>query len=382
MSVDIHRTVVTSFEKCQTNEENSGYEQDGGVYLFDVDILSDKSAIVASSSDNCISFYDVESLKQIRRIKAHSQIINGFDTSKSTPATIFSASSDSFVMGWDLRIAGDIPMMRIKLSDEVTALSVGVTDTLLAAGCSTAVSFYDIRGGGKASKLGEYSDIHTDTITQLRFSTANSQLLASGAEDGLMTVYNTAASDGDDAVVSILNTECPIRRMGYFGNDDEAMYCLSTTETASFWHVATAQRVCDFSNIRSELESEYLVDCIYDTASDTLSILAGKYDGSAKLAVVEPTGLRVTAQLPSGGHNATIRCARNYICNNQQQMRFITGGEDARLCSWNYSMSADVGHNQSMNTCPAEGPLGGSSNSNLKSASSTNKKSQRKQKPY
>lgn len=381
MSVDIHRTVVTSFEKCQTNEENLGYEQDGGVYLFDVDILSDRSAIVASSSDNCISFYDIESLQQIRKIKAHSQIINGFDTSKSTPTTIFSASNDSLVLGWDLRIAGDSPTIRIKLSDEVTALSIGVTDTLLAAGCGTAVSFYDIRGGSKASiKLGEYSDVHTDTITQLRFSKANSHLLASGAEDGLMTVYNTSASDGDDAVVSIFNTECPIRRMGYFGHDDEAMYCLSTTETASFWHVATAQRVCDFSNIRSELVSEYLVDCMYDTASDTLSILAGNYDGSAKLAVVEPTGLRVTAQLSSGGHNATIRCAKNYICNNQQQMRFITGGEDARLSSWNYCNSADTGHNQSMDTCTADVPTGGSSN--LKSVSSTNKKSQRKQKPY
>ena len=118
--MNIHKAIVTSFDRCPTTEEGDSCDgaQDGGVYVFDVDCVSDNSAIVASSSDNCLSLYDTESLMQIRRIHAHSQMINSFNLSKSGPYSIYSASNDHHINCWDLRSSGDTPVIKIKLSDE------------------------------------------------------------------------------------------------------------------------------------------------------------------------------------------------------------------------------------------------------------------------
>lgn len=378
INIGLHKKLVTSFDQSGTDQQeiNNDIAHDGGIYIFDIDCLSDKSAAVTSSSDNCLSIYDTETLSQIRKIRAHTQMLNSFDLSQLVPHLAFSASNDHFIHGWDFRIAGDIPTVKIKLADEVTAISLGIADNLLAGGCGTSVVFYDLRNSGKKShKLGEYSDVHTDTITQLRFSSVNPNMLASGAEDGLIGLYNTSVADGDEAIISILNTECPVRRIGYFGKDDEALFSLSTTETASFWHCATAQRVGDFQNIRTHLQADYLVDCMYDNNSDVLTIMSGDYDGGAKISVVEPTTLRVIGTLPSGGHSATIRCTKNYSSKTHSGMRIITGGEDSRLCSWNILSDPDV-----LSSDPSAASL--NKNTHLKAGQGTAKKIERRQKPY
>ena len=389
MSIGLHKKAVASFDRClmANDGDNNDGAPDGGVYVFDVDCLSDRSAIVASTSDNYLSLYDSETLNQIRKMKVHTEMINGFDLSKGSPNLIFTASNDHRIYGWDIRTSGDVPIIKLKFADDVTAISVGISDTLIAAGCGSAISFYDIRGGDnwttgkKSTKLGEYSDIHTDAITQLKFSRANSQILVSGAEDGLISIFNTSAADGDDAVVSILNAECPVRRLGFFGCDDEALYCLSTTETASFWHCATAQRVGDFPNVREELAVDYLVDCMYDNYSDCLSVIAGNYDGTAKIAVVEPTSLRITGELTLGGHSATVRCGK-YVSSSSGRARLITGGEDATVCSW--YLDSGAAESSMSNTDGPTSSVGQKSNNGptMKSTGGPAKKVERRQKPY
>lgn len=390
MTFNIYKKTVTSFDRCSVQDYSEG-AADGGVYVFDIEYVSDGSSFVTSSSDNCLTLYDAENFSHIRKFNAHTEMINSFDLSKSSPNLMFSASNDHCIRGWDLRVPGEDHILQIKLPDDATAVSVGILDTLLAAGCCSAISFYDMRritdspGSKKPEKLGEYSDIHTDTITQLRFSLANSQMLVSGAEDGLISLFNTSAADGDDAVVSILNTECPVRRIGFFGACDEALYCLSTTETASFWHCLSAQRVGDFQNIRDELGVDYLVDCMYDGTNDILSLVAGSYNGSGKIAVVEPTALSVIGDISEGGHSATIRCAK-YSNSVGQNRRIITGGEDANICGWSIDAQIDTlsSENSGKQNTGSRNTAGekSSKSSSLKSSISAAKKNDRRQKPY
>jgi WD40 repeat protein len=385
--ITIEKSIATSFDRSSTGQEeniNDGI-QDGGIYIFDVDCFIDRSAIVSSSSDNCLALYDAETFITIRRIEAHNEMINSLCLSKTTSNSIFSVSNDHCVSCWDIRVAGNVPVIKIKLADDVTAIDVGISDTLLATGCSSAISFYDIRNcNNKTNKLGEYSDIHTDAVTQLQFSTANSQILASGAEDGLICLFDTSTADGDDAVISILNTECPVRKIGFFGAEDEAMYCLSTTETATFWHCGSAQRVGNFPTIREELVVDYLVDCIYDSNSDALRILAGNYNGGGKIAVVEPTSLHLCGQLPKGGHSASIRCAKHMSSScNGSISRLITGGEDARLCGWNVSPAgANICNFDQSNSTNIYSEMNITNSFSLKAIQKATKKAERRQKPY
>jgi hypothetical protein len=191
-------------------------------------------------------------------------------------------------------------------------------------------------------------------------------------------LFDTSAADGDEAVVSIFNTECPVRRIGFFGVEEDAMYCLSTTETASFWHCASAQRVGNFPNVREELGMDYLVDCMYDSGSDTLRLIAGDYNGESRIAIVGPNSLQVTEESPKG-HSATIRCSKYYTSSGGIE-RMITGGEDARVCSWNLKKSKPI------TTAPIADKLTTNNSNKNKDKSSFKKKidqkSDRRQKPY
>ncbi len=362
----LHRAIVASFERAgsssgpthdanaaaaTTADADDGMQVDDGVYLFDVRATTTGgNTVVASLSDHHLAVYDAETLSAVRKFRAHTDLITSFDVSKSTPHVVYSGSEDRHVCCWDLRAAGDAPVLRARVAEEVGAVAVGVADSLLAVGVGASVLFFDVRscnttssgGGGngdtgKPKKLAQYADVHTDTVTQLAFSAAHGHVLASGAEDGLISLFDTSAAAGDDAVVSIFNTECPVRRLGFFGAQDEAMYCLSTVETASFWHCASAQRVGAFPAAREQvrhtrcchckwyasaafltpwprllclrqLGADYLVDCFYDAASNALCLLAGAYGGHGTLAVVEPVALHVCGAL-RGGHGATVRCA-------------------------------------------------------------------------
>ena len=98
INIGLHKKLVTSFDQSGTDQQeiNNDVAHDGGIYIFDIDCLSDKSAAVTSSSDNCLSIYDTETLSQIRKIRAHTQMLNSFDLSQLVPHLAFSASNDHF----------------------------------------------------------------------------------------------------------------------------------------------------------------------------------------------------------------------------------------------------------------------------------------------
>ena len=59
------------------------------------------------------------------------------------------------------------------------------------------------------------------------------------------------------------------------------VYSLSSVETASVWHIPSAQRVGQFGDIRERMGVDYLVDC-WDFPG-TLCLLAGTYGGRGLL---------------------------------------------------------------------------------------------------
>jgi WD40 repeat protein len=188
----VERKVVATFDQPHQKKAADG---DCGVYIFDITATADSRLFAASLSDKHIVAYDAETSVGIYRVKAHSNTINAIETSKTSPFLIYSASSDRKACVWDLRIpviASALPVLKFNLPDEVNAVSVGMGDTLLAAGCGTSITFFDVRscasnsssssssggnagsgngGAGNAAakaKLGEYADLHTDIVTQVR----------------------------------------------------------------------------------------------------------------------------------------------------------------------------------------------------------------------
>ena len=366
-------------------------------YVFDA--LMSGTSLVVSLSDMSIQHLDASTGALLSRFSAHRDRINTIELSSVNPGLVLSASSDKTVALWDLRTPAAQTVARLMLPDEVLSASLGAGDALVAAACGQSVDFFDFRavpttGRSQSSKpIGSYADAHTDVVTQVKFHPLQSSVLLSAAEDGLICSFDTAAAADESAVLSVLNTDCPVRRFGFFGPELQGLYCLSTVETASVWHWGSALRLGSFPDVRERLAVDYLVDCIYCPAGsgtstvtgagagavsgvgsagsgggegggggggDELLLLGGDYGGRGVLAVVGPDqgqsesesqgqgqgqgvvggmGVRLCASLQVGGHGAMIRCcsalgAGSGAGAGAGLRRLLTGGEDGRVVSW------------------------------------------------
>ena len=348
----LYRNTITSNEKVNNN--NNDYDDGNGNddchYVLNIDNTCDNNHYITSLSNHNIIIYDKCTLTSIYEINSsHNDTINTIESSVHNPYIFYSGSSDKTISIWDNRLSSSskLPVARLSFPDEVMALSVGMNDTLLAAGYSNTISFLDIRFISSSSsppsssssinynriKLGDYADVHTDIITQLKFLSSSPSTLLSAADDGLICSYNTSVSEKESAIQSILNTECPVRKFGIFGSNNEGLYCLSTIETLSVWHHSSALRIGNYNNIREQFHIDYLVDCYYDNINDTLKMIAGKYDGSGIITKVEPSALSVESTLLSG-HSAQIRCSNVSLLPSSTSNIIATGGEDSKICTW------------------------------------------------
>jgi len=344
MEYKLAKKCLISLEKApSTGHQQNAFHRsnalEAGHYVYDIETNVDGSCTYCSVSNHTIVVYDSVNFTTCGIKSGHRDKINVIEASVVNPFILYSGSSDKSVSIWDSRV-GASNAMNIRCIDEVLGLSVSMNDSLLALGIGTSVQFYDIRylGTTGSTKLGEYNDTHTDIITQLKFNRTNPSILGTAAEDGLICIYDTKVSENEEAIQTILNTECPIRRFGYFGNNMEGVYCLSSVETFSCWHFPTAIRIGNFPQIREQLAVDYLVDCLYDTAADSLQLLAGNYDGAAKLISVDPDALSVVQSTFSNGHCATIRC----LSANRYSNTIVTGGEDSMVCQWRYGNTTAV----------------------------------------
>mgnify|MGYP006077539455 CR=1 FL=1 len=322
----------SSAKKASVSSAGGEYDS---AYVFELENNCDRSLMACSLSTQDICIYDTATFTEVSCIRAHSDRINGIEFAKLNPSLLVSTSDDNNVKLWDVRIPGNTPVFGQTLEDEILDASLGSSDNLLACACGMGVSFYDIRQissstGCTPQKLGEYTDVHTDTISQVKFHPERSMELVTGSEDGLICIFNTQVPEGEGAIVSILNTECPVRRVGYFGQNFDGLYCLSTIESVSVWHSTSAQRIAHFPEIRTDLDLDYLVDCNYDPSTDSLQVIGGDNNGIGHLISINPFEVKKLSSFDNG-HHSTIRCAIGM--GNATQ--FITGGEDGRVCIWN-----------------------------------------------
>lgn len=304
-------------------------------YILDIHGNIDGGKIVASSSDRLVRAYDSSTFALLGTYQGHKDTITSLACANQSPTIFFTSSADKCVAIWDQRVS-DRPICRLRSQNEVQAVAVNKKDFLLATACEEEIQFYDIRkiaATAGAPKLGAYSDLHSNLITHLLFCPNNDDLLISGGEDGLICICNTSIGEAEEAVESVLNTDCAMRRVGCFGPDLEGLYCLSAIETASFWHHPSAQRIVQYNSLREEQSIDYLVDCFEEEGK--LRLLAGCFDGSLRLLNVEPHGCEALASL-EGGHKEMVRCS-TLLSNGL----LCTGAEDGQLVGWKRGPSQD-----------------------------------------
>lgn len=175
-----------------------------------------------------------------------------------------------------------------------------------------------------------------DAVTKVRFHPTQTSFVVTASEDGVVCFFDCRIPDEDDAIESILNVESAVTQIGFFGPLMENIFCLTGTETLDLWNLQTAERIHHYETLREDcnangVPTDYLIDCVYDSQSAELFLLAGNHEGNVNvLNIGGGSGQLQHVAALQGGHKACVRC----VYYDAAQATLYSGGEDARLCKW------------------------------------------------
>mmetsp|Transcript_45954 Transcript_45954/g.148010 ORF Transcript_45954/g.148010 Transcript_45954/m.148010 type:complete len:144 (+) Transcript_45954:298-729(+) len=88
---------------------------------------------------------------------------------------------------------------------------------------------------------------------------------------------------------------------------------------------------------------DYLIGCQYCPATQRLYLVAGEHCGTLHLLAVEKDAVVALASLRGGGGGAARGHTSDVRCFLWDGGGLLSGGEDARLCSWSPDTDAAAG---------------------------------------
>ncbi|KAJ4787967.1 WD repeat-containing protein 89 [Rhynchospora pubera] len=231
-----------------------------------------------------------ESGQYFGECKGHSGRIH--EISFSAPASslvLCSCSSDGTVRAWDARSLEQVSMLRAGPSQEIFIFSFGGSSgNILAAGSNSQVLFWDWRNGKQVACLEES---HMDDVTHVQFVPGQQNKLISSSVDGLLCLFDTDGEINDDCnLISVMNVETSVAKVGFFGNENQKLWCLTHIET---------------------LKVDYFVDCHYSSTEDLLWLIGGTSSGTLGYFPIKQNsnGTRIGAveAILEGGHIGVVR---------------------------------------------------------------------------
>ncbi|EEE53071.1 hypothetical protein OsJ_35824 [Oryza sativa Japonica Group] len=259
---------------------------------------------------------------------------------------------DGTIRAWDTRSFKQISLLRG--SQELFSFSFGGSSgNLLAAGSNSQVLLWDWRNSKQLACLEES---HMDDVTQVKFAPHQHSKLISAAVDGLICVFDTDGDmNEDNHLLSVMNVETSVAKVGFFGNTYQKIWCLSHIETLSTWDWNDGSRELNIDDARSLATDrwnldhvDYFVDCHYSLPDDKLWVIGGTTAGTIGYFPVRAglEGAIGSAEaILEGGHTDVVRTVYPAANTHTGQNRGIfgwTGGEDGRLCCWRSGEIAEM----------------------------------------
>ncbi|KAK3136500.1 hypothetical protein QOZ80_5BG0436770 [Eleusine coracana subsp. coracana] len=345
-SFPISDSIFSSRRLCLKNSIQTNFGDD---YIFQIASCQEISTLAVSLSTNALKFYSPATGQYLGECKGHEGTINEISFSvPSSPQVVCSCSSDGTVRAWDTRNFQQISLLRGGSAQEMFSFSFGGSSgNLLAAGSNAQVLLWDWRNPKQLACLEES---HMDDVTQVKFAPNQQSKLISAAVDGLICVFDTDGDiDEDSHLLSVMNAETSVAKVGFFGNMHQKLWCLTHIETLSIWDWNDGTREFNMEDARSMATErwnldlvDYFVDCHYSLPDDRLWLIGGTSAGTLGYFPVRnnPAGAIGSVEaILEGGHTGVVRTVFPAASTHQSlgQTRGIfgwSGGEDGRLCCW------------------------------------------------
>uniref|UniRef100_A0A5B6Z656 Uncharacterized protein n=1 Tax=Davidia involucrata TaxID=16924 RepID=A0A5B6Z656_DAVIN len=343
----------------------------GDDYVFQIVPKDDWTFMAVSLSTNAVKLYSPVTGQFFGECKGHSATINNISFSgPSTPHLLHSCSSDGTIRAWDTRSLQQVSCVSAGPSQEIFSFSFGgLGDNLLAAGIKSQVFFWDWRTKKQVACLEES---HMDDVTQVHFVPDHQNKLVSASVDGLMCIFDTGGDiNDDDHLESVINVGASIGKVGFLGEINQKLWCLTHIETLSVWDWKDARLEANFEDARSLASDswslghvDYFADCHYSGEDDHLWVIGGTNAGTLGYFPVNYAGKGAIGSpdaVLQGGHTGIVRSVlpMSSIRGGPTQSRGIfgwTGGEDGRLCCWLSDESSGINHSWISNALVIKSP--------------------------
>lgn len=257
------------------------------------------SAVIGS--DDVLRLFDRESLKSIHNVSSCHTGVTCLEalSNVSGPSGLVTAGRDGYIRFWDERGRSAGSQLHEPRGAAISALACNNGNNsnnnpyIIAAGTEStkeglgdvAVLLFDTRN--PSAPLRQYSDSHSDTITQLSFQPNDPNVLLSGSTDGLISIFDVSHEDEEDALQRVLNPRSAVHCSGFLPNTHtnghsgatssyyDTVYVLSTDEQLSVYGIDKAGATADdqalplfqAGDVRDRLGCMYVIDLVQTTTS-------------------------------------------------------------------------------------------------------------------
>lgn len=163
--------------------------------ILDVKWTMDSEYVLTASADKTIGYYESYAGNRVKRLQGHEGIVNAIDTSRANSKVVASASDDSSVRIWDVRLSSKNHQIGLLGHDYArTAVSFGMDGNMVyTAGIDNEICVWDIRASlnsqAEEGKVVMKMKGHDDTITSLALNEKGTHLL-SNSMDGTMKSWD------------------------------------------------------------------------------------------------------------------------------------------------------------------------------------------------
>ena len=204
---------------CIANSKSMGLDN---TYVLNLSINS-SNKIVAGLSNNSVRTFD-ENLTMLNEKKLPSNVID-VKFSPKQPELFYTGTPDCIQL-WDMRTKNEEGIYQIKTNGDygpkpMTTFDINNADQFMVAGTEVVkhdsfLLFWDVRS---KNMLGGYWETFGEDITETKFSPNDPNQLITGASDGQINVFDVSQDNEDDALVTTLNVEAPVKSVTWMKDD-------------------------------------------------------------------------------------------------------------------------------------------------------------------
>eukprot|EP01127_Copromyxa_protea_P020641 TRINITY_DN6926_c0_g1_i1.p1 TRINITY_DN6926_c0_g1~~TRINITY_DN6926_c0_g1_i1.p1 ORF type:complete len:343 (-),score=68.99 TRINITY_DN6926_c0_g1_i1:37-1065(-) len=258
---------------------------------------SSGNVLAGYTSMKAIKIFDPSKASIKESLTGHEKSITGICWQPNSDNVLFSSSLDKTVKMWDLREKNRNVKTFTFQRGGGELFCVGCNGDKVFAGARGNVHSWNVESGAADRTL----KTACNDITQVTFRYSDANKLYVASTEGVVTIYDISQEDEDEAFIDAISTEQSISQMGFYGDSNSFLWCLTPTEELNLWNLDNEEQpnvatwkldLRETLSTKSKLEIFNLIGCSWEQQKSLLYLFAGSLKG--EIGVFSVIGKEIT----------------------------------------------------------------------------------------